>query len=153
MTFRPAVSTVFISVCTVILFGCSGDPDSSNSAASAANETAAAEPRVFIVSPENGATVSSPVTIRFGIENFQLAPAGTFESGTGHHHLLVDTEVPPLGQPIPTDDNHLHFGKGQTETTLELAPGTHTLQLLLGDGAHIPHSSALMSEQITITVE
>ena len=110
-------------------------------------------PRVYIISPADGATVSSPVTVTFGIENFAVAPAGTFEPGSGHHHLLVDTDAPPLDRPIPTDENHLHFGKGQTETELELAPGQHTLQLLLGDGAHIPHAEPLMSERITITVE
>jgi hypothetical protein len=112
-----------------------------------------AAPRVFIASPADGDIVSSPVTVKFGIENFGLAPAGTAEANTGHHHLLVDTDLPPLDQPIPADDNHLHFGKAQTETMLELAPGEHTLQLLLGDGNHVPHDTALISEPITITVK
>ena len=117
----------------------------------AANEPAAMA-RVFIISPENGATITGPVTVVFGIEGYSIAPAGTDEEGTGHHHLLVDTDLPPAGQPIPADENHLHFGKGQTETTLELAPGDHTLQLLLGDGNHVPHSVALISDPIVITV-
>jgi len=108
--------------------------------------------RVFIVSPADGAEVTSPVTVVFGIEEFTLAPAGTYDAATGHHHLLVDVDLPPIDQPIPADDNHLHFGKAQSETTLELKPGKHTLRLLLGDGNHVPHDPALISEPITITV-
>ncbi len=114
--------------------------------------TPAADPRVFIVSPANGATVTSPVTVTFGIEGYAVAPAGTYEAATGHHHLLIDTGLPPLDQPIPADANHVHFGKGQTETTVELAAGEHTLQLLLGDGNHVPHNPPLASDVITITV-
>ncbi len=114
-------------------------------------ETAAS---VFIISPEDGAVVTSPVTVKFGIEGMQVAPAGTMEPNTGHHHLLVDLEeLPPLDQPIPADENHIHFGKGQTEVELELTPGEHSLQLLLGDGSHVPHDPPLVSETITITVE
>lgn len=108
--------------------------------------------RVFIVSPADGDIVTSPVTVVFGIENFGLAPAGTYEAGTGHHHLLIDTELPPMGEPIPADDNHLHFGKAQTEATIELSPGEHTLLLLLGDGNHVPHDPVLVSGPVTITV-
>jgi hypothetical protein len=108
--------------------------------------------RVFIVSPANGSVVTSPVSVEFGIEGFALAPAGTSEAGTGHHHLLVDTSLPPADQPIPADGQHLHFGKAQTSTLLELEPGDHTLQLLLGDGNHVPHGSALISDPIVITV-
>ena len=82
-----------------------------------------------------------------------VAPAGIQSENTGHHHLLVDTSPPPLDKPIPNDTNHRHFGKGQTETSLELAPGNHTLQLLLGDFTHIPHDPPVLSQQITITVE
>jgi hypothetical protein len=139
-----------IAILAIFIQGCSGSGDVEQAAAPAPEAGTA---RVYIISPANGETVSSPVTVKFGIENFAVAPAGTFETGSGHHHLLVDTEVPPLDRPIPTDANHLHFGKGQTETELELAPGQHTLQLLLGDGAHIPHTEPLMSERITITVE
>lgn len=108
--------------------------------------------RVFIVSPADGATLASPVTVVFGIENFGLAPAGTFEPDTGHHHLLIDTDLPPLNQPIPADANHIHFGKAQTEATIELPPGKHTLQLVLGDGYHVPHDPALISTPVTITI-
>jgi hypothetical protein len=109
--------------------------------------------RVTIVSPVAGATVTSPVTVQFALEGMTLAPAGTFEPGTGHHHVLVDAGLPALDQPIPTDANHVHFGKAQTEGQLELAPGPHTLQLLLGDGNHVPHDPPVVSEPITITVQ
>ena len=88
---------------------------------------------VYIVSPADGATVSSPVTVIFGLKGMGVAPAGTERENTGHHHLIIDAPLPPMGEPIPSDDSHKHFGGGQTETTVELAPGTHTLQLLLAD--------------------
>lgn len=107
---------------------------------------------VYFISPENSATVTSPVTVRFGLRNMGVAPAGIQMDDTGHHHLLVNTDLPALDRPIPTDDNHRHFGLGQTETQLELPPGKHTLQLLLGDYAHIPHDPPIKSKRITITV-
>lgn len=107
---------------------------------------------VYFIAPADGATVSSPVTLRFGLRNMGVAPAGVDKADTGHHHLLIDTELPPLDQPIPSDQQHRHFGGGQTETTLDLAPGTHNLQLLLGDQNHIPHEPPVKSESITITV-
>ena len=108
---------------------------------------------VYFISPENNATVKNPVTVRFGLKNMGIAPAGTTVDNTGHHHLLIDTGLPDMDKPVPSDEHHRHFGKGQTETTLELEPGTHTLQLLLGDFSHIPHEPPVMSEQIIITVE
>lgn len=111
------------------------------------------EATVFIVEPADGATVSSPVRIVFGVSGVGVAASGTFEENTGHHHLLVDVELPPLDQPIPNDANHLHFGKAQTGTTIELEPGSHTLQLLLADGNHVPHEPPLLSDPVTITVE
>lgn len=108
---------------------------------------------VFFVTPADGDTVTSPVHIEFGIEGMVVAPAGTDEPASGHHHLLVDTDLPDLDQPIPADANHIHFGDGSTSTDLTLAPGKHTLQLLLGDYRHIPHDPAVVSDRITITVE
>jgi hypothetical protein len=108
----------------------------------------------YIVSPVDGAQVSGPVTVVFGLKAMGVAPAGVERAGTGHHHLLVDVNgLPDLGQPIPADDHHRHFGAGQTEVTLELAPGTHTLQLLLADHAHVPHDPPVVSQRITITVK
>jgi hypothetical protein len=108
---------------------------------------------VYFIAPADGATVSSPVTVKFGLKGMGIAPAGITFENTGHHHLIVDAELPPVGAPIPTDAQHVHFGKGQSETTLELKPGKHTLQLLLGDFGHIPHDPAVASKKITITVK
>ena len=112
----------------------------------------AAAPRVYIESPENGALVQSPVEIVFALDGMELAPAGTYAIGTGHHHLIIDNELPDLGMPIPSDNNHLHFGKAQDRVLLDLEPGLHTLQLLLGDGSHIPHQPPLISEKIEIRI-
>jgi hypothetical protein len=109
--------------------------------------------RVYIISPQNGAKVSNPVTVRFGLAGMGVAPAGVAYENTGHHHLLIDTDLPPLDKPIPSDDHHKHFGGGQTEVTLDLPPGPHTLQLLLGDKDHVPHDPPVISEPISITVE
>lgn len=107
---------------------------------------------VYFISPQDGDTVKGPVTVRFGLKGMGVAPAGTDKPNTGHHHLIIDTDLPPLDENIPMDENHVHFGGGQTETTVTLAPGTHTLQLLLGDMNHIPHNPVVSSKKITITV-
>ncbi len=109
--------------------------------------------KVFIIEPNDGATVTSPVTVKFGIDGMAVAPAGTEKPNTGHHHLLIDTTMTDFSEAIPKDANHIHFGKGQTEASVELKPGKHTLQLLLGDGNHIPHDPPVMSKVVTITVE
>lgn len=113
--------------------------------------------RVFFVDLQDGAVVKSPFTVRFGIEGFGITPAGTTgkrRHNAGHHHLLVDLpELPDLNRPIPRDERHLHFDAGQTQAELELPPGRHSLQLLLGDEDHEPQAPALYSEKITITVE
>lgn len=109
---------------------------------------------VFIISPGDGTTVSSPVRIEFGITNMTLAPAGDNQANSGHHHLLLNLqELPDLSLPLPATDQIIHFGKGQTETLLELAPGEHTLQLLLGNYLHIAHQKPIISKKIRITVE
>lgn len=108
---------------------------------------------LYFISPGDGETVTSPVTVEFGLRNMGIAPAGIQMENTGHHHILIDTDLPPMDLPIPADDNHVHFGKGQTGTALELPPGEHTLQLILGDHTHIPHAPPVTSEQITITVK
>ncbi|MDF1737542.1 MAG: DUF4399 domain-containing protein [Verrucomicrobiales bacterium] len=112
--------------------------------------------KLYIVSPKDGKTVGKKVTVRFGLKGMGVAPAGVYlgpDKPTGHHHLLIDSELPDLKLPFPMDEKRLHFGGGQTEVTLELEPGEHTLQLVLGDHAHIPHDPPLVSEKITITVE
>lgn len=107
---------------------------------------------LYFISPQDGATLASPVTVRFGLKGMGIAPAGIAMENTGHHHLLIDTVLPPLDRPVPADAQHVHFGKGQTETVVTLAPGTHRLQLLLGDYLHLPHDPPVVSESITITV-
>lgn len=108
---------------------------------------------LYFVSPQDGAEITGPVTVRFGLSGMGVAPAGVNLDKTGHHHLIVDADLPNLDQPIPADDHYRHFGGGQTEVTLDLAPGEHTLQLLLGDFTHIPHNPPVKSERITITVK
>lgn len=109
---------------------------------------------VYIISPKDGEVVSSPLTVRFGLSGMGVAPAGVEKEKTGHHHVLIDApRLPAMDKPIPADAHHRHFGGGQTEVTLELAPGEHTLQLLLGDHMHIPHEPPVMSEKITIKVK
>jgi len=107
---------------------------------------------VYFISPADGVVVKSPVTVRFGLAGKSMAPAGIAREEAGHHHLIVDSSPPDLSLPIPSDAHHHHFGEGQTETTLELDPGTHTLQLVMGDASHLPHEPPVISEQISITV-
>jgi len=109
--------------------------------------------RVYIIEPQDGATVASPVRVVFGLSGAGVAPAGIDAPATGHHHLLLDTPLPPLDLPIPADERHVHFGGGQTETAVTLAPGQHTLQLLLGDELHIPHDPPLYSDVVTVQVQ
>jgi hypothetical protein len=107
---------------------------------------------VYIVSPENGAYAPNTFIVRFGLEKMGVAPAGVDKPNTGHHHLIIDAALPALDKPIPNDENHMHFGAGQTEATLTLPTGKHTLQLLLGDGEHVPHDPPVYSKQITVFV-
>lgn len=113
---------------------------------------APADAAVYIISPRHGETLTAPVAVRFGLRGMGVAPAGVDRPNTGHHHLLIDAAVPPLDRPIPKDDRHRHFGGGQTEAVVDLAPGSHTLRLILGDYRHRPHTPALVSEPVTITV-
>ena len=116
---------------------------------------APADAKVYIISPADGASVGREVTVRFGLTGMGVAPAGVEkEHNTGHHHLLIDVAtLPAAGQPIPNDAQHKHFGGGQTETVLHLAPGTHTLQLELGDANHVPFDPPVVSKKITIHVQ
>jgi len=112
-----------------------------------------ADAEVYIVSPCDGETLTSPVKVVFGLRNMGVAPAGVTYPGSGHHHLLIDTPLPDLDLPIPADEHHRHFGKGQTEVLLELDPGEHILQLLIGDALHIPHQPPVFSKKISIIVK
>jgi hypothetical protein len=119
-----------------------------------AREPSPAGAEVYIVSPKDGAKVKSPVTVVFGLKGMGVAPAGIKFDNTGHHHLLVDSDAPAdLSLPLAANEKSLHFGKGQTETSLTLPPGKHTLQLVLADSLHTPHDPPVISKKITITVE
>lgn len=128
---------------------------SSQAATKAAPFTqAAADAKVFIISPADGATVPTTFTVKFGASGIDIVPAGVLQENSGHHHLLIDTDpLPDLTQPLPATDTIVHFGKAQTEAEITLTPGTHTLQLVLGNFAHAPHANPVLSEKITVTVK
>jgi hypothetical protein len=109
--------------------------------------------QVYFIWPHDGSVINGgKFWVRMGLRNMGIAPKGTAVPNTGHHHLLIDTGLPPMTEPIPNDRNHLHFGAGETEARIELPPGTHTLQLLLGDKDHVPHRPPVVSKPITVTV-
>lgn len=109
---------------------------------------------VYIIWPQNGTVISGgKFWLRMGLRNMGVAPKSVERQNTGHHHVLIDTELPDMDKEIPSDRNHLHFGAGETEARIELPPGKHTLQLLLGDHNHVPHDPPVMSKKITITVK
>lgn len=112
--------------------------------------------RIYFIAPANGAVVDKSFEVKFGLSGAGVAPAGVDKAGVGHHHLLIDTEAPKgdeLNQPLPASPQIKHFGGGQTETRLELPPGRHKLQLILGDGNHIPHDPPVISDPIEIEVK
>jgi len=108
---------------------------------------------VFFISPADGDTLTNPITVEFGIKGMDVIKAGENAPHSGHHHLIIDAGLPELGLPIPADEHYVHFGDASTSTELILAPGTHSLRLLLGDYLHIPHEPPIMSDAITVTVE
>lgn len=149
------------------LFACAKDPAAPVDAAApapAADEhahhvadpaaTPAAVPagRVFFVAPADGAVVKSPLKVQFGVEGMTVAPAGTLDANTGHHHVILDGVSVPQGEIVPKDDTHIHFGQGQTETEVTLTPGKHTLTMQFADGNHFSYGPA-WSSTVTITVE
>jgi Domain of unknown function (DUF4399) len=123
--------------------------------ATAGETPAPADAKVYFINIKDGDTVTSPVLIRFGLSGMGIAPAGTEMENTGHHHLIIDEKIEgeALNEAIPVDEHHMHFGKGQTEATVTLPKGKHTLQLVLGDWSHVPHKSPVMSDVITVNVE
>ncbi len=149
-------------VCCLAVTGCSQEASEPASEAPAAAAVAPAPtlPRqaspqgamVYIISPEDGEEIQSPVTVVFGIKGAGIAPAGIDLPNTGHHHLIVDSELASMATPIPADAQHIHFGGGQTEATVELSAGQHVLQLALGDYLHIPHDPPLLSNPVTVQV-
>ena len=124
------------------------------SAALAGTTPAAPNAYLYIGWPTNGQVLPArPFRVWFGLRNMGVAPKGVTFPDTGHHHLLIDTELPPFDQEIPSDRNHRHFGAGETETLLDLPPGKHTLQLIMGDDKHMPHNPPVYSKKITITIK
>jgi hypothetical protein len=159
-----------ILISALALAACGEDPAEPTAADSAAPATDAkqgAEPEkpglprtpspagagVFFINPADGDTVTNPVRVEFGIVGMEVVKAGNNAPDSGHHHLIIDAELPDLGMPVPANENYIHFGDGSTSTVLTLAPGSHTLQMLLGDHLHIPHDPAVKSAPITIIVE
>ncbi len=130
------------------------EPQAESAAPGAITRTPSAEgARVFFITPSDGDVVASPVQLEFGLGGMELAPSGDDRPNSGHHHIIIDRELPTLSLPVPADAQLVHFGDGRSRTELDLPPGQHTLQLLLADHWHIPHDPPLFSEQIRITVE
>ncbi len=109
--------------------------------------------RVFFIQPSDGDVLDTTFEVIFGIKGMSLAPAGTYESNTGHHHLIIDAPLPDLSMPVPASEQYIHFGKAQDRVMITLKPGKHSLQMILGDGNHIPHDPPLYSEKIIIEVK
>ena len=127
-------------------------PDTPSAAATARRHSAPRDAKVYLPGLHDGSYVSRTPLVRFGLVNMGVAPAGVVKANTGHHHLLIDTEVPPLDQPVPNDANHLHFGAGQTEARVSLPLGPHRLQLLLADENHVPHDPPVVSKPVNVIV-
>jgi hypothetical protein len=140
------------SLAAAVQAGAAGEsPPAAKPATAAATNPSA--PQVYFIWPYDGSVISGgKFWVRMGLRNMGVAPKGTTVPNTGHHHLLIDTEPPSMTEPIPSDRNHLHFGAGETEARIELPPGKHTLQLLLGDTDHVPHKPPVLSKKITVTV-
>ena len=120
---------------------------------SAVKEVADNNESIYIISPKNGDEVTNPVRVVFGLKDMGVAPAGTNKKNTGHHHLLINLdELPDLKLPLPSNENLVHFGLGQTETDIKLKKGINTLQLILGNHMHVPHQPPLISKKINIIV-
>jgi hypothetical protein len=142
-------SFLTLVLCLTCLLGL-GTPPVYGADLSPAPETA----KAYIITPSNGDTVKAPFTVQFGLSGMGIAPAGVDRPNTGHHHLMVDVDqLPSLTEPLQGSEHVLHYGAGQTETQLTLAPGEHTLQLVLGNYSHIPHDKPVLSKKITVTVE
>lgn len=160
--FRSSGKLCFLSaVALAVLAGCGSpanesateQPASASDIKPAAKEISATNASVYFITPTSGTTVSSPVSIEFGIAGMAVVPAGEDKPRSGHHHLVIDAPLPDLSLPVPKNAHYVHFGDGSASTELTLEPGEHTLQLLFADFLHIPHEPAIKSETITIIVE
>lgn len=142
-------SVTIVTLCVVLLLGLLGTSVNAANLSPAPNSAA-----VYIISPKDGDTVSEDFIVQFGLSGMGIAPATVDVPNTGHHHLLIDMDrLPSLTKPLQASGQLLHYGAGQTETQLHLKPGTHTLQLVLGNYSHIPHDKPVISEKITVTVK
>src|SRR5690349_5690676 len=151
---RPLTCASILAVIALALLpGGGAAQQRSQSPAAPTRTPAPPDAYVYIGWPLDGATLKAGrIKVWFGARNIGVAPAGVNTPKTGHHHLLINAPLPPLDEPIPNDKNHIHFGAGQTETVLDLTPGTYTLQLLMGDADHVPHNPPVFSKRITIHV-
>ncbi len=148
-----AGNTCTIMVATLLLLSIAGGGDASAQTPRTGGPTRSPPgAEVFFTELREGAVLPPKATINFGLRNMVLAPAQSERENSGHHHLLIDTQLPPLDQPIPNDFNHLHYGAGQSSAEVTLSPGEHTLQLLMGDKDHIPHTPPVMSARIKVRV-
>jgi hypothetical protein len=147
---RPAVRRMVLRAALAAALGCV----TLSKAAPAEQTPSPPGAEEYIIWPPDGAVIhGGKLWVRMGLRNMGVCPKGVVFPNTGHHHLLIDTDLPPLDQEIPSDRNHLHFGAGETDARIELPPGKHTLQLLLGDHNHVPHVPPVYSKKITITVQ
>lgn len=150
------LSCLRAALAAAVLSWAAGAAFAADPAASAGPPRTAAPAGVelYFISPKDGETVDGEFTVRFGLKGMGVAPAGVIKDNTGHHHLLVDVdELPPQNLPLPNDEHHRHYGGGQTEATIKLAPGTHTLQLDLADAAHMQFDPPIVSKKITVHVK
>lgn len=159
---ETAFRTLLLLTSAAFAGACSPEPPEAEATVAApAGATEATTPRrpapagasVYFITPQDGAVLSSPVRVEFAVAGMDVLPAGEDADNSGHHHILIDTDLPDMALPIPADAKHVHFGDGSTTAELMLAPGAHTLQLLFADYLHIPHDGPVYSERITITVE
>ena len=145
------ISAMLISAAALIVVPAVADD---KPAAGLPRTAAPADVDLYFISPGDGETVGKQLTVRFGLRGMGVSPAGMMKEHTGHHHLLIDADsLPSPDMPIPADDKHIHFGGGQTETTITLAPGKHTLQLVLADALHMQFDPTIVSKKITVTVK
>ena len=152
--------TLLLSILLVAACNQSNDSNDSNeiekpiySVPSIKRNPAPEDASVYFINPEANTIVSTPVKVKFGVIGMEIVPSGQNTPHTGHHHIIINADLPDMNFPIPADENYVHFGDGSSETELNLAQGEHTLQLILGDYLHVPHSPPVYSEKIIITVE
>jgi Domain of unknown function (DUF4399) len=147
-----SIALIAMTASLFIVAGTAGSANAQSKPTTGGPTPSPAGAAVYFVDIKDGQTVPTKFTVHFGLKGMGVAPAGSDKENSGHHHLLIDTELPPLNQAIPSDFNHVHFGAGQTEAEVTLPPGDHTLQLLLGDKNHFPNSTPLFSDRIHIHV-